>query len=487
MRVPLLGDQRRWVHRAPSFRHRRMKDLGSAVGGPTGPAGSARRLVGSARSAAENHPVALPFGVALVVRVVAAVGITALQHGYLFPDESAYVDFGGLAASGHLTLTTDAGYGEVLFHEAASFMWPVTVLFKVFGPHVIVAALWAGLFGAVTAALVSVFVGQALSHGWATLAGLVVAVFPSQVLWSSVVLRESMVWASLAAAALGVAGLARARRWPGLVAWIVLVGTSLLALGYLREWAFLAAAWSVAIAVWLFRPARPVVVRSSCFALCVLIPILPGLGLAGSTYVSHEGGNLGLERTTLSANAKSAFVHPKVIKPPTTKPATTKPATTPATTVATVPTALSDEDLVVPKGIKNDLRALPTGLVAFALRPFPWQHGDGLSYDLAAVEELLYYPLYLLAVVGLVAYRRRREIIAFPIVVVGLISGIAAEAEGNLGSAFRHRDQLFWAVAFFATLGANYLWGLWRRPKTSEEELLPVPGEAQLLTVQAGR
>ena len=113
---------------------------------------------------------------------------------------------------------------------------------------------------------------------------------------------------------------------------------------------------------------------------------------------------------------------------------------------------------MVPSGFSNDLRALPTGFVAFALRPFPWQHGDGLSYDFAAVEELLYYPLYLLALVGVIAYRRRRDLIAFPLVVTRLITGIASEAEGNLGSAFRHRDQLFWAVAFFAALGTNHLY-----------------------------
>jgi hypothetical protein len=153
----------------------------------------------------------------------------------------------------------------------------------------------------------------------------------------------------------------------------------------------------------------------------------------------------------------------------------------------TAPAAVADEDIVVPSGLGNDLRALPTGFVAFALRPFPWQHGDGLSYDFAAVEELLYYPLYMLAVVGLLAYRRRRELIAFPLVVTVFMAGIASVAEGNLGSAFRHRDQLFWAVAFFATLGVNYLWELWRRPKTSDENDSLVLGEAQPVKVQAGR
>ena len=276
--------------------------------------------------------------------------------------------------------------------------------------------------------------------------------------------REPMVWAAVAVAAVGMAGFPRATRWQALVVCTVLVGTSLLALAYLREWTFVAAAWAVAISAWLFRPARPMLARSACLALCVLIPVLPGLGLAGNSYVRHNSGILGYERTVLSERAKSAFVHPKVVK----QPPTTNPTTNPTTQV-TVPLALSDESLVVPKGIKNDLRALPTGLVAFTLRPFPWQHGEGLSYDLAGVEELLYYPLYLLAIVGLVAYRRRRNVIAFPFVVVVLITGIASEAEGNLGSAFRHRDQLLWAVVVFATLGAHYLYERWSARRSSGE------------------
>ena len=109
-----------------------------------------------------------------------------------------------------------------------------------------------------------------------------------------------------------------------------------------------------------------------------------------------------------------AMSSPTTTSPTTTSQTTTSPTTTsPTTTPQTVPSALSGEELVVPKGIKNDLRALPTGLVGFVLRPLPWQHGGGLSYDLAALEELLYYPLSLLAIVGLVAYRHRREVIEF--------------------------------------------------------------------------
>jgi hypothetical protein len=229
-----------------------------------------------------------------------------------------------------------------------------------------------------------------------------------------------------------------------------------------------------------------------CALLCLLVPLVSSLGLAGNTYVRDHGQQLGYERSVLAEGAKSAFVHPKVVAAKGSRstkvaPTPTTVTITPTTVPVTIPSAVANEDIVVPSGFGNDLKALPTGFVAFALRPFPWQHGDGLSYDFAAVEELLYYPLYLLAFVGVVAYRRRRELIAFPLLVAVLITGIASEAEGNLGSAFRHRDQLFWAVAFFATLGANHLWSLWRRPKNRQQELSPVLGDAQPLTVQASR
>jgi hypothetical protein len=137
----------------------------------------------------------------------------------------------------------------------------------------------------------------------------------------------------------------------------------------------------------------------------------------------------------------------------------------------TIPAAIADEGYVVNSGLASDVRALPRGVVAFLLRPFPWQHGAGLSYDFAALEEVLYYPLYVLALVGLVAYRRRREVIAFPVLVMVLVTGIAAEAEGNLGSAFRHRDQLLWAVVLLATLGGHRLYELaFRRSRSAREE-----------------
>lgn len=409
-----------------------------------------------------RHPVRASFLVALPLRIVAAVGIAHFK-GFLFPDEGGYVELGRLAATGRLNISVNGGSGEGLFHEAASIMWPITILFKVFGAHIVVAALWAAIFGAVTAALVAYLVLRVLGPAWGAAAGITVAVFPSQVLWSSVVLRESMVWAALAGIAIGIALFARAERWQALAQATVVTGVCLLGLAYLRSWTFIAAAWAVGLALWLFRPAKPVLARGLCALLLLLVPVLPGWGLAGSTYIGHNTGVLGYERTVLAEGAKSAFVHPKVVHKSSASSAVK--VTGPATTIPA--SFAASEALVVPHGLANDLKALPTGVIAFALRPFPGQFGDGLSYDFAGVEELIYYPLYVLAIFGLAAYRRRREIIAFPSLVIVFVTGIAAEAEGNLGSAFRHRDQLLWAVVFLAALGAHDLYRRWSQRRTA--------------------
>jgi hypothetical protein len=391
-----------------------------------------------------RHPIRTSFLVAFPIRIVAAVAITHFK-GYLFPDEGGYVELGRLAATGQLNIGVNGGSGEGLFHEAASIMWPITILFEIFGAHIVVAALWAALFGAVTAALVAYLVLIVLGPAWGAAAGIAVAVFPSQVLWSSVVLRESMVWAALTGMAIGIALFARAERWQALAQATVVTGVCLLGLAYLRSWTFVAAVWAVGLAVWLFRPAKPALARGLCALLLLLVPVLPGWGPAGSIYIGHNIGVLGYERTELAKGANSAFV-----------------------TTVPIPAAFSSsEAFVVPHGLANDLKALPRGVIAFTLRPFPGQFGRGLSYDFAGVEELAYYPLYMLAIVGLAAYRRRREVIAFPLLVILSVTAIAAETEGNLGSAFRHRDQLLWAIVLLAALGAHDLYRRWRQRRST--------------------
>jgi hypothetical protein len=44
-----------------------------------------------------------------------------------------------------------------------------------------------------------------------------------------------------------------------------------------------------------------------------------------------------------------------------------------------------------------------------------------------------------------------------------MMIGIAAVTQGNLGTAFRHREQVLWVLALGAAAGAEWLWARRRR------------------------
>ena len=158
------------------------------------PAGRLRRLVG----ALVERPAWTSFSVALLIRLVAAAAINLFHDGVLIPDEGQYLILALFASVGELTPEFWSGYGQTLFDSTRTFMWPLTALFWLFGPSRFLVQLVTVFFGALTAAAAAVLAGRFLRRPYALLAGLIVALFPSQILWSSVVLRESLIWAGLA-------------------------------------------------------------------------------------------------------------------------------------------------------------------------------------------------------------------------------------------------------------------------------------------------
>ncbi len=120
------------------------------------------------------------------------------------------------------------------------------------------------------------------------------------------------------------------------------------------------------------------------------------------------------------------------------------------------------------KSITSGFSNLPSGLVNVTLRPFPWESSPSLSLALARIETFGWYLLYGLCVLGAVVSVRRREArlaLQFPILLLGMMVGIAAVTQGNLGTAFRHREQVLWVLALGAAAGAEWLWSRRRVPR----------------------
>jgi hypothetical protein len=358
------------------------------------------------------------FVVALTLRVATAVVIYVGWGGTLFLDDAAYSRLATAAANGRLHQL--GAYPELLYERTGTLTVPLTGLYEVFGTFELSGQLYVALLGALTAALVCRLAMEVVDRRFALLAGLIVALLPSQVLWSSLILKDAAVWATVTglAVVVAVAGRTTGRR---LVPLAVATAALLALLGYLRLHSLEVACVAVVLAMLVSRREQRVFRVSVAVALLLCIPLAFGMGVAGEPFVSGAP-NLANQRARNAAHAQSAVV----------------------------PSSADDTG----SGLV-DVSYLPKGLTVIALRPWPWEPSGSLGVTLARLETLVWYPLLALAAVGLTTAWPRRRVLAFPLLYAGTMFVIYGLAEGNLGTAYRHRGEAVWAVALLAALGVE--------------------------------
>jgi hypothetical protein len=356
---------------------------------------------------------------ALAVRLVAAVFISVFIgfDEQVFADVNVYDRLAEKRSSGVYLGRQD----EFFYDRYATYVLPLSIFYRVFGTHIFWGQLLAVGAGAVTAALVTRLLLMVTAARWALFGGAIVALLPSQIVWSSTVFRDSFIWMVTAAMALACAFAAQ-ERGRKLVA--LGVGLAVLAflLGHLRWSTMIVACWALPIAA-LFsartnRPAR--VVAAALIAL--LIPWYVGAGPAGLSYVTDA--SLTEIRADRAVGAESAVV--------------------------------DDE------GGRAGLGHLPRGLSVILLEPFPGTQFTGGSVRLAQLELVFWYPLLIVALFGIPEAVRRRRLLAFGIVSGGALIIVYALSEGNFGTAFRHRGELVPPLAVLAALGAPVVLARWR-------------------------
>jgi hypothetical protein len=475
-------------------------------------AGSA---VGRLRSTLRAHPVATVFVIALVLRWALSAGFSAFIGGAVFMDDGLYVQLATDVATSQTGHWDE--YTRWLYHATATYTYLLTALFWLVTPSMFLGQLITGMFGAVTAALVVRLGMEAMPRKYGFLAGLAIAVLPSQVLWSSLTLKDAVTWSLLASLAMGIAVTMRTsgRR-------LAVVGAGLLlplaGLYFVRAHIALVALWAMAITAWL-APAAGRWQRVAATAIAVLVlPWSVGMGPLGIDFVRAQNDPED-QRALMAQGADTAFVVPELnldddvrrqlreagerLREREEALAAARAAgdadtsedvadaerdaaqarqdvqalqdrylppevgrdqleqwlaqEAPAESAEPRPTLdewLSTGDDERGEGLLANLRHLPRGLTVMLLEPLPWRSTGNRSVDLARVDMLLWYPMLALAVVGAVTLRGRRlRVLAFPLVVGGGIATMHALIQGNLGTAFRHRGEFVWAVALLAAAG----------------------------------
>lgn len=366
------------------------------------------------------------FGVALVLRVVLAVAIYVHYGGSLFGDDRAYSDIAEQAANGSDRGWSD--YTQLLYPRTGVLVGPVTVLYEIFGPVKLLGQLWVVLLGSLSAALTARLGLEFLDRRFALAAGLLVALIPSQVLWSSLIMKDAGVWVVLAGLGVVVAVANRTESARRLAALGVLAAGLVTLLGFLRLHTLEIAAVALVIAsAFGVRQLRwPRIAGALVILLCV--PVFFNMTVAGFDFVRYNSGTLEQRRAD---NAKDA--------------ATAVAPTTP------------DPNLQGESPLHAELSYLPKGIAVVALRPWPWESGKSNGIKLARLEAVLWYAVLALAIFGLVTGVRRGQLpaLAFPLLTAGAILVMYGLTEGNVGTAYRHRNEVVGTVALLAAAGMS--------------------------------
>lgn len=470
----------------------------------------------------ERHPGWTILVAAALARGATVLITTLVSAGFAL-DDSTYIGLASDHARGDLS-----GWGAHefrLWEQTLTFMWPLAQLFKVFGAHAWIGQVYVGIWG-IAAALATLAVARRfLPVNFALAAAAFVALLPSQVLWSSLVLKDAAVWALLAGLALLVARWNASVRWWLWAAPVVLL---LLGMGHLRDHTFVVAAWSlpIALAFGIRRQLAPKVATG--LALTIGLPVLLGLGPAGWALVADP--NLAERRLANAEGARSAYIETAEAQvslgttdegASETSPADDLRATADdlraaqagiialeteiaaieeRVTQVTQEAAAADDEAtkqrlqgeaaklemvsdqrreklerersiaetfpepvarapapVVAPVVEDDLEAnithLPRGVTLMLLEPLPWRAPTSTNMLFARIETIFWYPLLVLAAAGLISVRRHLAVMVFPLLAGGGMLLAYGLAEGNIGTAYRHRGEFVWVVALLAAMG----------------------------------
>jgi hypothetical protein len=310
----------------------------------------------------------------------------------------------------------------------------VGTLYWVFGIVQIVPVLVNCLAGALTAIPVYRMTARLAGGLAGRAAAVLVVVFPSLVLWSSLLVRDALAFFCIAwVASLGQDLLRR----PSLPRALLLVG-ALALLATLRTYMFLLLAGALVVAFLVSAMRRP----GRAFAVAIaatlgVLVLVRGAGL-GEEFVGLDYLTRIDEQRRLNALVGNTAID------------------------------IGAHDLSTPTGA---LTYLPIGIAYFLLAPFPWQMGG--RQVLALPDIALWYMCLPLVVSGAIwAFRHRRAASLAPLVAGISICLLYALVEGNVGIIVRHRAQALVLLLPFAGVQIARLMRRRRRRSADEAELI---------------
>jgi hypothetical protein len=406
--------------------------------------GYMRVLVRSVPAFVRARPVLVVVIASVVFHLLVVLVVRFAGDGVLFLDDAGYLRLAEERAAGQ-SGAWDA-YERWLFLHAWLLLGPVSALFAALGPDPILGQLWVAAWGVAAAAAVATLLARRFGPAPALVGGAFVGLTPSHVMWSSLVLKDGIVWALLASL-LGCIALVLRSDAPGRkLAWCTATAVVLAALFLIRPHSLAIAAIAIALTAVMSVRVNRLAGTAGLLTVAVMVPLALGMGPLASDYVSRKAGTVEDVRAGNAVDAETAF----------------RDQPTAATGAGAGDGDGDDGGATRPEPTEEGgIRAALTGLRFVVLEPGPWLAGEGRDHLAAQLETVLvWYPLLLLASLGAVEVvrRRRADFLAAALLAVGIL-GAYALTESNLGTSYRHRAEAAPALALLAGLAVARLVG----------------------------
>ncbi len=382
---------------------------------------------------------------ALVVRLCLVFVVALRFNGTLFGDDKYYF----YLIRTHLSQqTSDWGdYGHRLWSLSLSFLMPASYAYKISGSSASAVLAVSAFIGSLVPALTARILLHYVTRGTAIAVGLVLAALPSQVLWSALLLKDSYI-------ALGFILISFVLRWwskqtkpSGILVGAVTLMVLTLYVQRIRLHSLIVLCIAIFLSVLLKGGGSRLVKSGVAISLLLVMPWAIGGGLAGSNFAKTLSTGLGVQRQAGANGAATAIVSPPV----------SLSTSSSSNTAIGDPSQKNDASEIAPNKQADtyidDLLYLPSGWKVMLIDPTPSQLSRSKNLYFPYLEHLIWYPVLILAVYGAVTLRKWTIDLTFSgLLFVGLTT-MWGLAEGNFGTAFRHRTEFVWIVFLFAGIG----------------------------------
>jgi 4-amino-4-deoxy-L-arabinose transferase-like glycosyltransferase len=373
------------------------------------------------RSESDREFLLQVFLSALLVRVVLASAISYLRLQSFFGGDALTYDFQG-------ELLMQVWQGQVDYREFArgridTFLgmpYLVASIYTLVGRNMLAVQFFNAVLGAATAVVIYVCAQRIFKNTMvARMAALLVAFYPSLILWSSQALKDAPIVLLLTVTTLSTLKLGEKFS----VKYLIVLLFSLFGLLSLRFYIF----YIMIVAVGAGFVIGTKQLNAQSFARQFLLVVCVGLGLTylgvlrTATVQIEDYANLETvqrSRQDLATSAESGFGQ--------------------------------DVDVSTTAGA---LGVIPLGLVYLLFAPFPWQMAS-LRQSITLPEMMLWWGCFPLLVLGgwfTLKYRLRQ---ALPIILFTTMLTLAYSIfQGNVGTAYRQRSQLLVFYFIFVAVG----------------------------------